>query len=155
LIVALLAQLLLEFIELPESRLDDLGYGLLLGTYALILAFCVINRGIGGMVIVAIGVLMNVLVIALNQGMPTKADVVERGGREVKVPIERTVKHRPRESDDLLPFLGDVLSAPGIPNQQFSIGDVVIGIGVVDVCFEASRRPRRRGQYLTASADVA
>ena len=59
------------------------------------------------------------------------------------MPIERTVKHRPEEDDDLLPFLGDVLTVPGLPNQQFSIGDVVIGVGVAAVCFEASRRPRR------------
>jgi hypothetical protein len=85
------------------------------------------------------------LVITLNQGMPTKDDVVERNGRDVRVPIERTAKHRPQEDDDRLVFLGDVLSAPGVPNQQFSIGDIVIGLGVADICFEASRRPRRRG----------
>jgi hypothetical protein len=157
LVGALVAQLVLEFVELPAARLDDLGYGLLLGTYVLILAFCLINRGVGGMVIVTIGVAMNVLVIALNQGMPTKDDVVRRDGREVRVPIERTVKHRPEEDDDRLPFLGDELSAPGIPNQQFSIGDVVIGLGVAEICFEGSRRPRRRGTYLTPTptADVA
>jgi hypothetical protein len=148
LLVALFAQLALEFVDLPTSRLDDLGVGLLLATYVLIFVFCYLNRGLPGMSIVTIGVAMNVLVIALNQGMPTKDDVVERAGREVHEPIERTVKHRPQEDDDLLVFLGDVLSAPGIPNQQFSIGDIVIGLGVADICFEASRRPRRRGAYL-------
>ena len=97
------------------------------------------------MFIIALGVALNVLAIGLNGGMPTKDDVKERNGREVHVPIERTVKHKPRESDDMLPFLGDVITAPGVPNQQFSVGDIVIGIGVVDLCFEASRRPRRRG----------
>ena len=155
LLLAVFAQLALEFVDFPVARLDDLGYGLLLATYVLILAFCLLNRAVGGMTIVTIGVALNVLVIALNQGMPTKDDVVERGGRDVKEPIERTVKHRPEEDDDLLPFLGDVLSAPGIPNQQFSIGDIVIGIGVAEVCFEASRRPRRRGVYLEPAADSA
>ena len=56
------------------------------------------------------------------------------------VPIEQTVKHRPQEDDDLLVFLGDVITAPGLPNQQFSIGDIVIGLGIVDLCFEGSRR---------------
>ena len=155
LLVALVAQIALEFVELPEDRLDDLGYALLLGTYVLILVFCVLNRRLAGMAIVTVGIVLNVLVIALNHGMPTKDDVVERNGRDVHVPIERTVKHRPKEDDDLLPFLGDVLSAPGIPNQQFSIGDVVIGIGVADICFEASRRPRRRGMYLREAAEPA
>jgi hypothetical protein len=154
LLVALAGQLVLELVDFPEDRIEDLGFALLLGTYALVLAFCILNRRFTGMTVIAIGVALNVLVIALNQGMPTKDDVVERGGREVHVPIERTVKHRPEEDDDLLPFLGDVLSAPGVPNQQFSVGDVVIGIGIAGVCFEASRRPRRRAGYPPEAAET-
>ncbi|HEX5586489.1 MAG TPA: DUF5317 family protein [Acidimicrobiia bacterium] len=153
LLLGLVGQVVLEVIEVPAARLDDLGYLLLLGTYVLILAFCARNRRVGGMLVVTVGVCLNVLVIALNQGMPTKDDVVERNGRTVHEPIERSVKHRPLEDDDLLPFLGDVLTVPGVPNQQFSIGDVVIGIGVADVCFEASRRPRRRGVYLPETVE--
>lgn len=145
----------LEIIDIPEARFDDLGYGLLLGSYVFILAFCFLNRRVAGMLIISIGVCLNVLVIALNQGMPVKNDVVERNGRTVRVPIERTVKHRPRDGDTLLPFLGDIFSAPEVPNQQFSIGDVVIMIGVADMCFEASRRPRRRGVYTQNATDVA
>ncbi len=154
LLVALVAQLALEFIDLPVARLDDVGFALLLATYVLIFVFCFLNRATSGMIIVTVGVALNVLVITLNQGMPTKDDVVERNGREVHVPIERTAKHRPQENDDRLAFLGDVLSAPGVPNQQFSIGDVVIGLGVADICFEASRRPRRRGVRLEPAPDV-
>ena len=65
------------------------------------------------MLIIALGVAINVLAIALNGGMPTKDDVKERNGREVHVPIERTVKHKPRRDGDVLPFLGDVITAPG------------------------------------------
>jgi hypothetical protein len=148
LLVALAIQIVLEFVDFPRDRIDDAGLGILLLSYALILAFCYVNRRLSGMFMVAVGIALNVLVITLNGGMPTKDDVETRGGREVHVPIERTVKHKPREDGDLLPVLGDVITAPGVPNQQFSIGDIVIGIGVVDICFEASRRPRRRGAYL-------
>jgi hypothetical protein len=148
LLVALGIQVALEFIDFPEERIDDLGLGILLGSYALIFAFCYLNRHTSGMLVVAVGVALNVIAISLNGGMPTKDDVKERDGREVHVPIERSVKHKPREDSDVLPFLGDVITAPGVPNQQFSVGDIVIGIGVVDICFEASRRPRRRGVYL-------
>ena len=154
LIGAFLAQVVLEFVGLPKARYEDLGFALLLGTYVMILAFCWLNRRVSGMLIVTIGVCLNVLVITLNQGMPTKDDVVERNGRTVHVPIERTVKHRPAEDDDLLPFLGDVLTVPGFERQQFSIGDIVIALGVADVCFEASRRPRRRGDYLPEARRV-
>jgi Family of unknown function (DUF5317) len=155
LLTAFVAQAVLEFVGLPEARYEDLGFALLLGTYVLILAFCWLNRRVSGMLVVTVGVCLNVLVISLNQGMPTKDDVVERDGRTVHVPIERTVKHRPAEDDDLLPFLGDQLTVPGFPRQQFSIGDVVIALGVADVCFEASRRPRRRGDYLSENAESA
>jgi hypothetical protein len=155
LVGAFVAQVVLEFVGLPEARYDDVGFGLLLATYLMILAFCWLNRRVSGMLVVTIGVCLNVLVITLNQGMPTKDDVVERNGRTVHVPIERTVKHRPAEDDDLLPFLGDELTVPGFERQQFSIGDIVIAIGVADVCFEASRRPRRRGSYLPEAAESA
>jgi hypothetical protein len=108
-----------------------------------------VNHAVRGMTIIAVGVALNVLVIALNQGMPTKDGVRERDGRDVHVPIEQTVKHRPLEDDDLLSFLGDVITVPGLPNQQFSIGDIVMGLGIVDLCFEGSRVPRRR-KYATA-----
>jgi uncharacterized protein DUF5317 len=145
LFVGLAIQIVLEVVDFPNDRIDDVGIGILLLSYVAILGFCVVNRKVKGMTLIAVGVALNVLVIALNQGMPTKDDVRERNGREVHVPIERTVKHRPEENDDLLGFLGDVITAPGLPNQQFSIGDIVMGLGIVDLCFEGSRVPRRRG----------
>ncbi len=148
LFVALAIQVALEFVTFPKARIDDLGFGLLMLSFVLILAFCILNLRTSGFLVIAIGVGLNMLVIGLNQGMPTKDEVHVRNGREVHVPIERTVKHRPQESDDKLVFLSDQLTVPGIPNVQYSIGDIVIALGIVDVCFEASRRPRRYGVYL-------
>jgi Family of unknown function (DUF5317) len=145
LFLGLAIQIGLELVDFPTDRIDDAGIAILLLSYVGILGFCAVNRKVKGMALVAVGVALNVLVIALNQGMPTKDDVHQRDGREVHVPIEQTVKHRPQEDDDLLGFLGDVITAPGLPNQQFSIGDIVIGLGIVDLCFEGSRVPRRRG----------
>jgi hypothetical protein len=148
LLLALALQIALEFDVVPRQRYDDVGFGLLLLSFALILLFCLLNRRTSGFLVIAVGVAMNMLVIALNQGMPTKDEVHVRNGREVHVPIERTVKHRPQQPDDRLVFLSDQITAPGIPNQQYSVGDIVIALGIVDVCFEASRRPRRFGRYL-------
>ena len=150
LFVGLAIQIVLEAVEFPKDRIEDLGFAILLLSYAAILAFCFVNRSVRGMTIIAIGVALNVLVIALNQGMPTKDDVRERNGKDVHVPIEQTVKHRPKEPDDRLVFLGDVITAPGFPNQQFSIGDIVMGLGVIDLCYEGSRVPRRRGMARSA-----
>jgi hypothetical protein len=145
LFLGLAVQIVLEVVEFPQDRVENVGFAILLFSYVAILAFCGVNRSVRGMTIIGIGVALNVLVIALNQGMPTKDDVRERNDRDVHVPIEQTVKHRPQEDDDLLSFLGDVITAPGFPNQQFSIGDIVMGLGIVDLCFEGSRVPRRRG----------
>ena len=35
-----------------------------------------------------------------------------------------------------------MITAPGFPNQQFSIGDIVMGLGIINLCFEGSRVPR-------------
>ncbi len=145
LFLGLAIQIVLEVVEFPKDEIETVGFAILLLSYVAILGFCLVNRSVRGMTLIAIGVGLNVLVIALNQGMPTKDDVRERNGREVHVPIEQTVKHRPQEDDDLLVFLGDVITAPGFPNQQFSIGDIVMGLGIVNLCFEGSRVPRRRG----------
>jgi hypothetical protein len=145
LFAALAIQIALEFVDVPKDRIEDVGVGVLLLSYALIFGFCFVNRKVKGMRLIALGVALNVLVIALNQGMPTKDDVRQRNGREVHVPIEQTVKHRPQQDDDVFGFLGDVITAPGFPNQQFSIGDIVMSLGIVNLCFEGSRRPRRRG----------
>jgi len=145
LLLALAIQIALELVDFPHARIEDVGVGILLLSYAMVFGLCFVNRKIKGMSLITVGVALNVLVIALNQGMPTKDDVRERNGREVHVPIEQTVKHRPQRDDDVLGFLGDVITVPGFPNQQFSIGDIVMGLGIIDLAFEGSRRPRRRG----------
>ncbi len=149
LFAALAIQIVLEYVDFPKDRIDNLGLAILLLSYALIFAFCYVNRSMQGLWIIAIGVALNVIVITLNQGMPASDEVVHRRGHEVHVPIERTVKHKPENNDDLLPFLGDVFALPG-DNAVFSIGDIVIGLGIIDICFEKSRRPRRRSVPLVS-----
>jgi hypothetical protein len=144
LFAGLAIQIALEVIDFPKDRIENLGFALLLLSYVAICAFCWLNRSIKGVPIILAGVALNVLVITLNQGMPTKDYVRERNGHEVHVPIEQTVKHRPRDDDTLLPFLGDEITAPGFPNTQFSIGDIVIALGIIDLCYESSRVPRHR-----------
>jgi hypothetical protein len=148
LLVALAIQVVLEVVTFAPDQIDTIGFGLLMLSYGLIFVFCLFNLRTSGFIVIAVGVALNALVIGLNQGMPTKDNVVERHGKTVHVPIETSVKHKPSTVDDVLPFLGDQITFPGMPNDQFSVGDIVIFLGVIDVCFEASRRPRRYGIYL-------
>ena len=148
-LVALAIQILLAFVDIPAARLDDLGFGLVMASYAFLLAFCFVNLRISMMWIIGLGIALNALVIGLNQGMPTRDnEVTTRSGRTIEEPIERTAKHRPESGDDLLPFLGDRLQVPYPIDEVISIGDVVIGLGIILVCYQGSRVRRRRSSSL-------
>jgi len=144
-LVALAIQIVLAFVDIPAARLDDLGFGLVMASYAFLLAFCFVNLRISLMWVIGLGIALNALVIGLNQGMPTRDnEVTTRSGRTIEEPIERTAKHRPESGDDLLPFLGDRLQVPYPVDEVISIGDVVIGVGIILVCYQGSRARRRR-----------
>jgi hypothetical protein len=151
LLLGLGIQVALEFVDVPKDQIETLGYGLLMASYALILAFCFVNLKTNGFGVIALGVAMNALVIGLNQGMPTKALREDANGNRVEKPIEQTVKHRPESDDDLLPFLGDTIVLPSPIDTVVSIGDFVIMAGVLELVYFGSRRRRRRSVSYTAA----
>ncbi len=128
-------QILLEVVNLPRARFDDVGLALLLASYVLILGFGLSNLLLTGMGVITVGIAMNAFVIALNQGMPYK---VPEGTK-----AETTVKHRPQKSDDVLPQLGDYIALGSPIDASISFGDLVIAVGLIDLTYRASRRPRR------------
>jgi hypothetical protein len=140
-------QILLEVIDLPRARFDDVGLAILLASYVLIIGFGLSNLLLTGMGVITIGIAMNAFVIALNQGMPYR---VADGQKQ-----ETTVKHRPERDDDILPQLGDYIVLGSPVNASMSFGDLVIAVGLVDLTFRASRRPRRsRSRTRTADGDA-
>jgi hypothetical protein len=140
-ILALGIPIALEFVDVPDDRIDDLGFALLMASYALLVAFCFVNLRMPAMWVVALGIALNTAVIGLNQGMPTRdREVTTASGRTVEQSIERTVKHRPESDDDLLPFLGDQIVIPDPVDEVISAGDIVLAVGIVGVCYLGSRR---------------
>jgi len=135
LFAGLAIQIVLEYVDLPRARYDDLGLALLLLSYAFIIGFGLSNLLLAGMGVITVGVALNGFVIALNQGMPYKVPEGEKA--------EVTVKHRPQKPDDVLPALGDSIAIGSPVDAAFSIGDIVIAVGLVDLTYRASRRPRR------------
>ena len=129
-------QVALEFLPIPASRRDDLGFALLMVSYALIIAFVARNLLLRGMVIVLIGVGCNALVIGLNQGMPV--DIPPDFARERL--FESTVKHHPQGPDDRLTFLGDIIVLRAPFDTVLSFGDLIVAVGLCDVTYHASRR---------------
>jgi hypothetical protein len=138
--VGLVLQAVLEYIHIPRSQLDTLGYGLLMLSYATILAFCLVNFSTRGFVLIAVGVAMNALVIGLNQGMPTRPIGNDSHGNRVFKVVEQTVKHRQESRHDLLGFLGDKILFPKPFDTLVSYGDLVIAIGICELVYYGSRR---------------
>jgi hypothetical protein len=149
LFVGLGLQIGLDVVDLPRARYDDLGLALLLLSYVCILGFTISNLALTGMGVIAVGIAMNAFVIALNQGMPYTVPAGERA--------ETTVKHRPERPDDLLTVLSDRIPLGRPFDAAISFGDLVIAVGLVDVCYRATRRPRRsrtRAPHPSVGVDI-
>jgi hypothetical protein len=142
--VGLGLQVLLEIVTFPTDQLDTVGYGLLMLSYAFILAFCLTNVTTRGFGVIAVGIALNTLVIGLNQGMPTVPIGNDAHGNRVRKQIERTIKHRPERPGDLLRFLDDRIVMPKPFDTVVSFGDLVISVGICELAYSASRRRRRR-----------
>lgn len=128
-------QIALEFVPIPRDRFEDLGVALLLASYVAILAFCISNIRMRGMELIAIGIALNALVIALNVGMPYRvADGLTR---------ETTVKHRPLRPGDVATVLADRITVGAPVSAAISVGDIVLALGIVELAYAGSRRRRR------------
>ena len=139
LVASLAIQLGLEFYTLPHRYWDSVGYGLLVGSYVLLLAFIARNAVLRGMSIVLIGILCNAIVIALNQGMPVKLPPEWKNESWANA----TVTHHPREDGEELLVLSDIIIVRGPVSNVLSFGDLILAIGLCDVTYNASRDPRR------------
>ena len=128
-------QVALELVEFPAAHRETVGFGLVLASYLALLGFCASNLRLAGMGVVTIGVALNAFVIAANQGMPYRV----ADGREPTV----TVKHRPERPGDVLPVLGDRIVLPEPVAAGISFGDLILAVGLVELCYRNSRVPRR------------
>ena len=134
-------QIYLEFATIPRAHWHDIGFGLLVASYVLILGFAFRNFVLPGMGVVIIGIMCNFLVITLNQGMPVKIPVEWRN----ETWAQATVKHHPQQPDDKLRFLSDIIVLKEPYDTVLSFGDLILAVGLCDVAYHASRRPKRRG----------
>jgi hypothetical protein len=102
------------------------GLGVILATNVLVAGFLAANRRLPGMVIAAVGTLLNILVIAVNGAMPVSL----RAAGIVDVSIRQLgIKHEILDAGTRLPWLGDVIPVPGL-DILISVGDVLLAIGI-------------------------
>ncbi len=105
-----------------------------------LLAFAVINIRTGGMILVAAGLGLNILVTVVNWGMPVSVSALESAGVVTAEQAGDLVLNGGRTTADgaLLGFLGDVIPLPW--GQVISIGDVLILVGLALVVASILRR---------------
>jgi hypothetical protein len=154
LVAGLGIQLALDVLPIPRSRWDDLGFALLVVSYAFLIAFCARNLLMRGMAVVLVGVAVNAFAITINHGMPVKVPADwQRSHR-----VEATIKHHPREQSDHLLVITDIIVLRSPFDTVLSFGDLILAVGLCDVTYHASRRRRRRSsraRTARASAVVA
>ncbi len=160
-LAALVIQLLIFPLPLPgrEGPLLALSKGataaLHLASYALLAAFVALNRKERGLLLMGLGMLLNVVVIAANGGyMPTYPELLAAAGR---LEAAQKLKAMGTYANNVcincegvsarLTFLGDVFYVPaGVPFANvFSLGDVLLAVGLIALLQAKMRGPRNAG----------
>ncbi len=90
-------------------------------------AFLALNWHLPGMWLAALGFVLNVVVIAVNQGMPVSREAAEIAGF-TDLP-GWGIKHEPLDESTILPWIADVIPIPGL-KKILSIGDVALAAGI-------------------------
>jgi hypothetical protein len=126
----------------------------ILGSYALLIAFAVVNVRLVGMAILTLGLVANFTVIAVNGGMPVRAKaIVSAGASPAEVPHLHfgTKRHLERSSDRLTLLADDIPVRP--LHEVLSFGDLVMAVGVADVIFHLLQR--RKGLPAVGEAETS
>lgn len=112
---------------------------------AVLLAFVSANTHVTGMVVIGGGLLLNLLAVVLNDGMPVRAsalvtaDVVEAADLGA---IQFAGPRHLETASDPAAVLGDVIPVP-MAREVVSFGDLVIVLGAADAVRVLARRRRR------------
>lgn len=126
-----LAGLALQGISLSSGIGRPAGSAVLVGSYGLLFAFALVNRRLPALWLVMAGLVLNILVIGANGGMPVSASALETAGARAEGLIGAgTAKHHLIGPGDTLTALGDVIGIPPPVGAVISIGDVLLYAGV-------------------------
>jgi hypothetical protein len=125
------------------------------GTMIMLLTAILANREIGGALLCGLGVLLNLVAIFANGGkMPVSPEALQAVGmpaaRIAFLAAGRSLTHRLVRPSTALRPLGDILYLPA-PVQRspvFSVGDVVLGIGLFVLVQSAMSQTVRESRSL-------
>jgi hypothetical protein len=110
------------------------GLALVVSGYVLLVAFALRNIRLTGMLMIACGLLSNLVVIAVDGGMPV---------RGVPVGISLGARHHGQKPSDRLTGLADEVRIAPL-GETVSAGDLVLAVGAGAVAFSVIRPARRR-----------
>lgn len=136
-VVGLAVQLVL-FSDYVTERIGEAGVPIYVGSTLAVAAVIAANLRIRGMAIVLLGAVSNLAAIVANGGyMPASVEAIESLGK----PIKGGYSNSSFVQDPALPWLTDILALPSwLPfTNVFSVGDVLIAVGVVVVIASAMR----------------
>ena len=137
----------------PVDRLEDdrtLHVALIMGSYAALLAVVWANRGLAGMPILAVGLVLNLAVMAANGGlMPVSRETVLAAGVSTAETVPAEGARLPRSKDVLLSaertrlwVLSDAIVLPPPVARVCSLGDIAIALGAF-LLLQAAMAPKR------------
>ena len=125
---------------------DAIAIGLLIASYVLLIAFCILNLRTAGFPVMLVGLALNMLVISANGGMPVGREALEASGQEALLQdlVEgEGAKHHLEGEGDVLTFLADVIPVPPPVRQVISVGDIVVYLGVIWLVADGMRHSAR------------
>lgn len=140
------AGVIVQALPAPQMGILDShasGAAILISSYLLLLVFLSVNRSVPAARVMALGLLMNLGVVALNGGMPVSAWAIrEASGASTDAGLaiaESSPKHHLMTEDDLLAPLGDVLPLPPPASVVLSVGDVFLYAGMAWLVIQVMR----------------
>ena len=110
------------------------GAILLVASFVFLCAFAIRNVRLPGFPLILLGLVLNLTVIAVNNGMPVTRHALVLSGQESTLHDLRadggSKHHLATSGDELLP-LADVLPLPPPVSQAISVGDIATHAGIV------------------------
>ena len=138
-----LAIQLVLFSDFVTERIGAAGVPIYVGSTLAVAAVIAMNLRIRGMPIVLLGAVSNLAAIIANGGyMPASVEAMQSLGK----PVKGGYSNSSFVPDPTLPWLTDIFALPAwLPfSNVFSVGDILIGLGVVVVIATAMRTPIAR-----------
>ena len=140
-LVAAVAQVLFALAPSPPAAVV-----LTVLSQAALLAFLWLNRYLAGALLIALGSLLNTVVVVANGAMPVSREALIALGRH---PAELAAgRHRLLEEGDVLPQLADVVALPAL-RTIVSAGDIVLAAGLGLLVVAAMAAPHT-GRHVAA-----